>query len=469
MRKEQKKQVEEFLNVLSEMHTEIKKQVQKNERIKILELLEQCQQGAIQLGNLIESLESDDFITVHYLEEYCEILYGIYEEFEHSRIENQTVEAGQIYEMLNYHQLRIESSVKNDIALRREAVFLPYKASMWDSMESIWLAADEDPDCDTYVIPIPYYDRNPDGTFREMHYEGDQYPAYVPVIEYETYDFEKRRPDMIFIHNPYDNCNYVTSVPPFFYSNNLKRFTDCLVYIPYFILGEVDRDNEQAVKGMEHFCTVPGVINADKVIVQSEKMRQVYIDVLTRYVGKDTKQYWKKKILGLGSPKVDKIRNTKREELELPKEWISIIQKANGEWKKIILYNTSVAGLLQYDRNMLEKIGDVFSIFQKDENREKIVLLWRPHPLIKATIKSMRPHLWMEYRKLVKEFKEEKWGIYDDSPDLNRAIAVCDAYYGDYSSLVQLCQYACKPVMIQNVVLSRKNGNVEESIYGGRK
>ena len=42
-------------------------------------------------------------------------------------------------------------------------------------------------------------------------------------------------------------------------------------------------------------------------------------------------------------------------------------------------------------------------------------------------------------------------GSYDDSADLNRAIAVCDAYYGDGSSVVQLCEEAGKLVMIQDV------------------
>ena len=28
-------------------------------------------------------------------------------------------------------------------------------------------------ECDVYVVPIPYYDRNPDRTFGEYHYEGD--------------------------------------------------------------------------------------------------------------------------------------------------------------------------------------------------------------------------------------------------------------------------------------------------------
>ena len=70
--------------------------------------------------------------------------------------------------------VQIENSIKHEIPEWREAVFLPYKASMWDSLESVWRAAWEDPDCDAYVIPIPYYDRNPDRSLGELHYEGDQ-------------------------------------------------------------------------------------------------------------------------------------------------------------------------------------------------------------------------------------------------------------------------------------------------------
>ena len=92
------------------------------------------------------------------------------------------------------------------------------------------MAAREDSDCDTYVIPIPYYDKNPDGTFREEHYEGKLFPDEVPITRYDEYDFGIRMPDVIFIHNPYDKGNYVTSVHPYFYSKNLKNFTEKLVY-----------------------------------------------------------------------------------------------------------------------------------------------------------------------------------------------------------------------------------------------
>lgn len=112
---------------------------------------------------------------------------------------------------------------------------------------------------------------------------------------------------MIFIHNPYDDGNIVTSVHPFFYSKNLKQYTDDLIYIPYFVLQEIDPSDSKAVAGMEHFCTTAGVINTNHVIVQSEAMRQIYVNVLTKYTGESKRAYWEKKILGLGSPKVDRV------------------------------------------------------------------------------------------------------------------------------------------------------------------
>ena len=105
--------------------------------------------------------------------------------------------------------------------------------------------------------------------------------------------------------------------------------------------------------------------------------------------------------------------------------------------------------MLENNEKMLEKMKDVFRIFY--ENKDEVALLWRPHPLIESTISSMKPQLWVEYEKIVKQYKEEGWGIYDDSSDMDRAVIISDAYYGDGSSVVQVYQKTGKPVMIQSV------------------
>ena len=443
MRKSQKSQAEHTIDLMDTALGEIRKALERKETGLVLDLLGQCQDAAIAVGNMIEAEEGEGTTAVHLLEEYCELLYQIYE----AVTQEQPVNVPGSCKVLRKKLVQVRNSIRTDIRIRKEVVFLPYKASMWDSLESVWRAAVEDENCDAYVVPIPYYDKNPDGSFAQMHYEGSLYPEDVPVVNYEEYDFEGRRPDMIFIHNPYDECNYVTSVHPFFYSSNLKKFTDKLVYIPYFVLSEIDPDNQEAVKGMAHFCTCPGVVNANRVIVQSENMRKAYINVLTEAMGADTRKIWEEKILGLGSPKFDKAQGTRREEIDIPEYWLRIIEKQDGSQKKIILYNTSVNALLHYDRKMLEKIKSVLEIFRSE--KEAVALLWRPHPLIEATIASMRPKLWEDYREIVEKYRQEGWGIYDDSADLNRAVALADAYYGDGSSVVQLCQSVGMPVMIQ--------------------
>jgi hypothetical protein len=456
MRKAQKEQAGKLVELISQAHEEIKKYLELHNHAMALDLLAQCQEGAIELGNFIEKFEGEGCATVRLLEEYCEYVYNTHEEISQATSCNQNINVNKIYKNLRKRLIQIENSVKNDIPERKEVVFFPYKASMWDSLESVYLAARKDPNCDAYCVPIPYYDLKPDRSFGEMHYEGDQYPKNIEITDCQTYNFEERNPDEIYIHNPYDSWNLVTSVHPRFYSKNLKEHTEKLIYIPYFVLGEIEPDNQQAIDGMKHFIWTPGVINADKVIVQSEKMKQIYVNEYLK-AAKDAglggehldRGYLEKKILGLGSPKFDKVNNTKKEDLEIPKDWLKIIEKPDGSWKKIIFYNTSINALLHSNEKMLDKMRYVFGIFK--ENKDEVALLWRPHPLIENTVKSMRPQLWERYKALVDEYRKEGWGIYDDSSDMDRAVILSDGYYGDGSSVVQVYQQTGKPVMIQNV------------------
>ncbi len=443
---------EELIRQIEEAHDQIKKFIEQGSTPSAMALLEECQNGGITLGTLIEHTEGEGHPTVLLLEEYCELTYEIHEKL----IGSKDINTNKTYKLLRQKLIKAVNSLKNDIQIRKEAVFLPYKASMWDSLESVWKAACEDENCDAYVIPIPYYDKKPDGSFGEMHYEADQLPAYVPVTRYDEFDFEKHQPDMIYIHNAYDNWNLVTSVHPDFFSGNLKKYTEKLVYIPYFVLEETAPDNVQVIERIKHFCFMPGIINADKVIVQSEDMKKIYVNEYLKAAKQHGLQgkhldleYLNQKFMGLGSPKYDKICNTNKEALDIPQEWLKVIEKEDGSRKKIILYNTGIAALLTYNERWVNKIENTFDTFR--ENRDNIALMWRPHPLIESTIKSMRPEVLQKYTRLKEQYIAEGWGIYDDTADVDRAIVLSDAYYGDSSSIVQLYKQTGKPVMIQSV------------------
>lgn len=442
-----KKELLGLLNAMIEANESVAKSLSSDPQ-KLTEVFIQCQDAAMRIGTHLEIFGEKYRPIVNILEDYCEKIYQmsiLLSDKDGCRKLSKKIRK-QLVELQN----RIQYEVPDE---RKEVVFLPYKASMWDSLESVWRAADEDENTDAYVIPIPYYDKSPAGGYQEEHYEGELYPEYVPITRYDEYDFENRRPDAIYIHNPYDNNNHVTSVHPFFYSSNLKKFTEQLIYIPYFILQESSPNDKEAVKDAEGFCITPGVFNADKVIVQSENMKKIYIDVLTEFMKKnskkDTRKYWEKKILGLGSPKMDKVFAAGKEDAKVPKEWLKVIEKEDGSRKKIVFYNTGLTALLQHGEKLLDKIEDTFKEFREKEG--EIALLWRPHPLFRATIASMRPELKERYERIVEEYCRQSWGIYDDTADLDRAVVISDVYYGDASSVVQLFNKANKRALIQNV------------------
>ena len=193
---------------------------------------------------------------------------------------------------------------------------------------------------------------------------------------------------------------------------------------------------------------MPVYVHADIVIQQSEKMRDIYIQALVNLYGENTRHIWEEKIKGWGSPKLDKVRKTKKDEQDLPKDWLAKIKKSDGSWKKVVMYGTGLGEMLRSGEHLLDKIENVLTYFK--ERTDEVMMLWRPHPLIPATLDSMRPELANRYAKIVDDYKKADWGIFDDTSDLNRSIAICDAYYGDDSSVIQLFQ-ADKPVMVEDV------------------
>lgn len=425
MRKFQKKMLLELVETLYEAHSIINKKVENNDIQNIYELLTECQNTAIQMGTIIEKSEKKDTITVQYLEEYCEMLFQLYRCVERKESINM------VYNSLNTKLDEVKFSLEKDIMVRLEIVFFPYKASMWDSMESVWKTAIKDPDCDVYVVPIPYYDRKPDGTFGKYHYEGDEYPNYVSVTNYESYDLKKRKPDVIYIHSPYDGYNLVTSVAPRFYSSELKKHTDMLVYIPYYIVAN-QNVNENMLKAAAYF-------NADKVIVQSKILRERCIDIYKNQYN-ISQDILEKRFVALGSPKIDAIVNSSKNDFTIPDEWRKMINK-----KKVVLYNTSINGALANSEKYLLKLEKTFNFFK---DNEKFILWWRPHPLLITTFESMRSNLLERYLKILMMYKNNKIGIFDESPELQRAILNSDIYYGDIqSSVVALFCATGKPVV----------------------
>ncbi|MCP1109100.1 hypothetical protein M2145_000482 [Lachnospiraceae bacterium PF1-21] len=446
MRRHQQKQLLELCQTLKEAYEELVRLFEaKQIDDSMINLLADCQNFAIKMGEYIESICGEGTQTVALLIECCEAIYQFSQE-----------PSKTILKAIRKQLIGIENSIRSELQPNHmEVLFLPYKVSMADSLQTIWEASMANPQCETYVCPIPYYDKQPDGSLGQMHYEGDLYTD-VKITDWQEYDIQSRHPDIIFIHSPYDDGNRVTSIHPDYYSEKLKDYTDLLVYVPYFVtVGDVAK----------HFCVTKGTVYADKVFVQSERVRETYVREFTEFVNENN--YGEAfgvpedKFIALGSPKFDILENIDFKNKPLPSSWQQLIKGTGNRNKKIVLYNTSVGAHLKGGERYLKKLRSVIELFNK---REDVVLWWRPHPLTGETYKSMLPDLYDEYQEIVTEYCQEKRGIYDDTPDSYRAILWSDAYYGDHSAVVSLYGLTGKFIMYQdvNLVSDQKTYSFEE-------
>lgn len=418
MRKYIKKQCAELIGTIEEAHGEIIKFIDEGNTSTATALLGECQDAAVAIGNLIEAQEGEGTEAVKLLEDYCETLYHINEDITKGQDNNSK----SIEKFLKKDIRQIQSSI-NALPTRIEAVFMPYNVTMWDSLESIWMAADADENCDAYVVPIPYYDRNPDGSFAKYNYDIDKYPDYVSVINHEEFNLADHYPDMIFIHNPYDEYNLVTTVHPNYYSYNLKKYTECLVYVPYFTTSGMMSEGQALLSAYLH---------ADYIVVQSKELVEQYDKSIPR-----------EKFLPLGSPKFDRVIRLCKNPPEPPSEW-----KEKMAGKRVYFYNTSLNGMLDDTESWLNKLRYVFDTFKGVDDA---CLLWRPHPLLEPSMDSMRPEYREEYESLKKSFIEDDIGIFDTTPDIGISIALSHAYIGDAgTSVTSLFGVAGKPVYIMN-------------------
>jgi hypothetical protein len=318
-------------------------------------------------------------------------------------------------------QLRaLRQRLRADTSITYTVVFMPYNASMWDSLHTIWAAAQADPRVDAIVVPIPYADRLPDGSAGAWHVHTNDLPPDVPVTPYTEFDLQATHPDVIYVHNPYDGNNRVTSVAPQFYSAELRPHTDLLVYVPYYV---------SATLTPEHLYQSPSFELFDKVIVQAEEIDQAIIEKWTS-----------NRVVPLGSPKFDYVRTPGS---SLPADWA---ERMSGRIS--LLQVTSLSTLLGADRQaVMRKLNEVLDVVEASED---LMLWWRPHPLERATIASMVPEIEPPYTAYEERAGRSDRVIVDTSVDLQRAIHNTQAYYGQWSSIVQLFGFTGKPMVIQD-------------------
>lgn len=331
--------------------------------------------------------------------------------------------------------------IKSNIEQKIDVVFMPYNASMWNSLESVWEAARNDPRCNCYVVPIPYYKIiNTDDGNEELifTYEGEKFPEYVNIVDYKKFDLEKVKPDIIYIHNHYDDCNTATRVDSNYYSYNLKKNTKMLVYVPYGTSGTYP-----AYFYLEFYAII-ATRNFDKVVVQSPGFEFIAME----------SGIPKESLLVTGSPKFDALFKALDYSNDKLKKELGL------ENKTIFLWTTNLMKIIYTRHEAIDQIEELFNYI--DENDE-YMLIYRPHPLELEYIKSKAPECYERYAKLVDSIEKRKNIVLDKNPSYYESFNLSDALITDRSSVLIEYMNTKKPILIYDVGLERKL--YEENIF----
>ena len=197
--------------------------------------------------------------------------------------------------------------------------FLPSLYSRWDAMKGLFLEAMKDDTVDCFVLPIPYFYKDGLGNCSPAQWDYSLFENELGtdspfLLDFRSLNLQDVFPDVIFIDEPYDEYNLSFMVDPRFFSKHLKQCTKQLIYLPWFISSEIDLEDPEdgkAILNAENYVIMPAIVHSDYVILQSEGMVKLYQSLLEKECGKEYAEYWREKLLPLGSSLFDK---TEKEE-----------------------------------------------------------------------------------------------------------------------------------------------------------
>ena len=431
MRKKKKEQIVSLLQCYKEAHSTIRKGIEEGRGEEDISLLVLCQEGMEKIERDTEQEPCGKTEREALFSSYQEALYSCYLSL--IKTEEENAEPGtSCLDRAEAYFSKIEEEIAS-IPVKTLHLFLPYKASMWDSMESVYFAALQDSSCEALVMPITYYEKE-DGKFGKRINERAEFPSEIETID-EGFSLEEAQPDVIYIHNPYDDKNILTSVDPRYYSFHLKDYTENLVYIPYY-----------TTMGKAGFGSLfmPAYRYVHHIVVQSEEHKQ--------RLPKEVQE----KARILGSPKLDRTLAYSQNPPKIPEDWKRI---ARG--RKIYYYNTVIEEMLGNPESFLQKMEEVFSLFKENP---KYCLLWRPHPLLESSFFSVDTAYRKRFLELKLRYLTEEIGIYDSSAEPERAVALSSVYLGDEtSSMAALFLAGGKPLFILDSTVSEERRQEERN------
>lgn len=289
---------------------------------------------------------------------------------------------------------------------QEKVLFVVYRTEWWGCLDNLCRQECLGEDTLVYVMPIPRYERELGTTkinYNKAHFHPELLEGKLPLgarlADYRTFSVEQGF-ERIYIHNPYDNTYFVDSVDGKYYSWNLKPYAKKLIYVPHLLY--IDEIPEEFTNSSvyEH---VDAIYLADK---QAKYSLDVEYDKKVEIVPSGIPEYLARLEEGL---KCGKQNGEDR--------------KDGQDSGKKLLCCLSYNNLYYGSEKLIQKLRDVFEYIR---GRKDILLIFRPDEDIRLRFPWLDEPVRKNYAALVAYFQKNRIGIYDEGPELYRAVAEAD-------------------------------------------
>ncbi|MBR3574968.1 MAG: LicD family protein [Lachnospiraceae bacterium] len=364
------------------------------------------------------------------LEEYCASLTEFYQKMGQDGVISD-------FDTLLNSLEQVKSIVRNNITVRKEILFLTTGPAEWKSLKPLYEDALKEENTDVYVLILPLMVKDVFGnivnsdTPELMVSTTTGYEALniEHVVDYADYDPVLHAPDRAYIQFPYDDENPYLTIPSQFYSAELRKYTDELICVPIGNTSEFSEQDTTDQYTLRCHVYAAGTIYSDTVYVQSDNMKNQYVNALCTFAGKDTEDVWNRKIM------VNPYSNDESD---------------TNDSKKRILYCIGLNELSENPNIFIDAVKKRLCIFDNagEEIRVSIALYPSDHSEWEKINASEAAELFSILDHLA---RDDKATLIEAIPsNADDTAGDFDAYYGSPSPFVPAFTVQHKPVMISD-------------------
>ncbi len=457
----------QYVSVLDEMMEACTAQMQEQKYEDVLSVLPELQQLVVDFGTLLEEVRGETNPCVQNvvakIQEYCDVLYALYEQMNIRLQEPDTLEIGQqpadvsdadatvraSYEAFARSYTKMKAEIQQFCIARRSVLFICTGMPEWHAYEHLCDEERQKADTDVYIACVPTvfkdiyghaeYGQNTEdaNTMRIQDHIQNLYGEFadnIQFIPWQKVNPALLAPDTIYIQDPYDGENPCLTIPPMYYAGNLRKYTKNLIYVPSYKVKEFGAEDTTDRYNMKHYVTAPALMYADQIYVQSENMRQRYLECLVEFSGEGYRAIWERKIS--------------------VSEFVFPSEAGKGTSQKTILYCIGENELANLGKRALAHVESRLQILADNHENLQVQICFYPLRLSDWEVDLQRVKTLTEMLRTYAETNKawctlEKPQEQEDLAAYRERLAInCDAYYGSPSPYVHAFTLREKPVML---------------------